>query len=297
MNAREVFWKKKMTIPGTVWTLSGYSRAAFRSGFFIKELDCMLDAGPQSHVVPKHIFITHSHGDHIANLPFTLIRDTEVKGYETIPIYAPIETKEFLHNYIQSLFSLNSLQDVSEDVRKSYDFIGVTQERTISRLKMNGNEIELETVGADHPVPTTVYGFSLIKKKLDDKFKGLSGKEIATLRKKGTEVMKELVEKKFAYILDTSIEIFKNSPFLLSYPCIVIECTFLLPDELENSIRTKHIHWQQLKPYIIDHPEIEFILVHFSLRYKDTEIKEFFDKELQELQIKNVRPWLSDLDN
>jgi hypothetical protein len=38
-------WKQKWSIPNTPWTITGYSRAAYRTGFYIPELDIMLDAG------------------------------------------------------------------------------------------------------------------------------------------------------------------------------------------------------------------------------------------------------------
>lgn len=37
------------------------------------------------------------------------------------------------------------------------------------------------------------------------------------------------------------------------------------------------------------------MLFHFSLKYKDEEIKEFMEKEFEKDNIKNVELWLSDL--
>jgi len=289
MEPRNVFWKKELIIKGTSWTISGYSRAAFRTGFFIKGLNCMLDAGPQLHKNPESVFITHTHGDHIANLPFTMIRDIETT--DNIKLYAPIESQKYLDQYIAALFNVNSLSDQSMSVSQSYDFIGILPTYAVRRLKLNGTDIQLDTCAADHTIPTVVYGFSQVKKKLDDQYKGLSGKEIVEIKKTGIDVMKETIEPKFSYVLDTSIEVFKMHPFLLNYPVIIVECTFILDDELNNAVVTKHIHWQQLKPYVLANPKTIFILVHFSLRYKDEEIKEFFDKD----KLKNVELWLSDL--
>lgn len=47
----------------------------------------MLDSGPQLHKRPDHIFVTHTHGDHIANLPFTLI-DSDLER-DRVKVYAP----------------------------------------------------------------------------------------------------------------------------------------------------------------------------------------------------------------
>jgi phosphoribosyl 1,2-cyclic phosphodiesterase len=69
MEQKKVFWKTSFAIPGTPWLLSGYSRSAYRTGFFINGIDIMLDAGPQTFRKPGYIFITHTHADHIAELP------------------------------------------------------------------------------------------------------------------------------------------------------------------------------------------------------------------------------------
>ena len=41
-------------------------------GFYIPELNIMLDAGPTSLKNPDHIFITHNHVDHVAGVLCTI---------------------------------------------------------------------------------------------------------------------------------------------------------------------------------------------------------------------------------
>lgn len=69
----------------------------------------------------------------------------------------------------------------------------------------------------------------------------------------------------------------------------MIECTFIDIEELDRAIGTKHIHWNHLEEYVINHPDITFILYHFSSRYKAQYIDEFFLK----LNIPNVVIWNS----
>ena len=101
------------------------------------------------------------------------------------------------------------------------------------------------------------------------------------------DITADVVFKQFAYVCDTSIEVFQLNPTLLDYPTIFIECTFLLADELENAIKTSHIHWEQLKPVVENNPKTTFVLFHFSQRYRDSEIAAFFDKE----KVPNVIWW------
>ena len=49
----------------------GYSVAALRTNFYIRELGLMLDAGLSApNMTINHMLITHPHSDHTANIPF-----------------------------------------------------------------------------------------------------------------------------------------------------------------------------------------------------------------------------------
>lgn len=47
-TVKSMYWQKDWQIPTTSWTIRGYSRSAYRTGFYIPELDMMLDAGPNA---------------------------------------------------------------------------------------------------------------------------------------------------------------------------------------------------------------------------------------------------------
>ena len=133
MEPRKVFWRKNYLVKNSPqWTISGYSRSAFGTGFYINSLDIMLDAGPQCFKKPKHIFITHSHGDHIANLPFTLIGDEE--GDHKFQIYCPKEAKEKLIIYVASMFKANALCD-DIPIEEWADFYGLARNTNKITLK------------------------------------------------------------------------------------------------------------------------------------------------------------------
>lgn len=288
-----MFWKTEFKLPGTQWTLSGYSRSAYRTGFYVHGLNMMLDGGPQSFKNPDHIFITHCHGDHIAELPFTMIQDVENENVK-INLYCPEEAKVELRNYIMQLHNTNSLTDTSAVTDSYYNMFPIPNVRSKRRTTINKQVMEIDTVGADHSVPTVVYGFSLVKDKLDPKYSSLSGKEIGALRKQGVPITIETVEKKLSYVLDTSIQIFKDNPFLLDYPIVIVECTFIYDDELALASQKKHIHWLELKPYVVANPKTLFILTHFSLRYRDHLVRDFFDDVAHKEGITNIHPWLTD---
>ena len=293
MEPRQIFWKTKKIIPGTTWTLSGYSRSRYRSGFFISGINIMFDGGPQLFVKPEHVLITHTHGDHIAELPFTLIHKPS-KEEDKITVYRPEEATQYLHDYIIQLHKTNSMREIESKSNEYYNMVQIQQKKSELRIKINNQNILLETVGAFHSIPTVVYGITLIKEKLDPQYSSLSGKELCALKKSGQKITIEVFDKKICYVLDTSIEILEKHDFLLEYHVILIECTFLLDDEIEMAIKKKHIHWMQLKPYVEKYRNNTFILTHFSLRYKDSEIKDFFDKVKKQDNINNIIPWLTD---
>jgi len=297
----EAFWSTKLKLPNTEWQLSGYSKSAYRSGFYVSGLNIMLDGGPQLFKKPGHIFITHTHADHIAELPLTMIpyvdnHDSDkVQVQVKVQVVCPEEAVTFLQNYISQLHTTNNLQDMSNIIDNAYTMVPVSQKYTAQRLVLNKQNMLLETVAADHRIPTVVYGFSTIKDKLDAKYATLSGNELKALKKDGVTITTEIIEKKFCYVLDTSIKIFEKSPFLLEYPVIIVECTFFMEDELLQASQRKHIHWLELKPYVISNPKSLFILTHFTQRWKDSEIRDFFNQIKEKENINNIHPWLPDI--
>lgn len=158
----------------------------------------------------------------------------------------------------------------------------------------NKNLLDVEIIKCYHRIPTISYGFGLKKKKLNPKYIGLKGKEIVEL-KKGVDISIEVVKKIFCFICDTSIKVFDENPFIFNYSTIFIECTFIKEGEEELATKKNHIHWNQLKPYVLSHPDITFMLFHFSLKYKDEEIKEIMEVKFEKEGINNVELWLSDL--
>ena len=42
LSLKKSFWQRMWTIPKTSWSICGYSRSAYRTGFYIKELNLML---------------------------------------------------------------------------------------------------------------------------------------------------------------------------------------------------------------------------------------------------------------
>ncbi|CAH6419222.1 Hypothetical protein HVR_LOCUS420 [uncultured virus] len=285
LSIKSAHWSKELVIPGTSWRIKGYSRSAYRTGFYIPELDIMLDAGPQNFNKPTHIFITHTHIDHIACLPLTMIGDEG--GDHIFNIYSHPATETHIHNYIKAMFEANAMSVV--DPSPWYKFTGLTKSDSI-QLTIKGTNLRIKIFECDHKLPTISYGFSEIKPKLKDEYKGISGKDLGILRKAGAVITEDVEYKKLAYVCDTSISVLTNHPEIFDYKVVMIECTFILPDELSNAIATQHIHWSQLKPYVQSHPEINFILFHFSMRYRDAEINAFFKQE----NLPNLQWWTNE---
>lgn len=276
-------WSQCYSMNKIHYTLRGYSRAAFRTGFYIPELGIMLDAGPQNFNKPSHIFITHCHADHVAELPFTLIERDE-NSDNIFNIYGPPNSRLPIANYIQSMFDMNIMNLHSVPTHEWYSYTELN--KSDIDLVLKNNKFKISTIECDHSLPTIGYIFKIIKDKLKPEYLGL-GKEIANIKKSGIKVTYESTNYLFAYVCDCSIKTIQTyEEELTKCIYIIVECTFLFDDELDNAINTKHIHWTQLEPYIKKNPNTEWILIHFSLRYTDQEIKEFFkDKKYTNMKI------------
>jgi len=268
-------WNSNGDIKIGNYTMKGFSVAAFRTNFFIKELSFMFDAGISSPYNPSHIFITHTHSDHIANIPFHLMgrRDTQRL------LFCPQESTNHLEQYIKSLFVASNGEDLSE-LKKNHVTIGVKAGDLLD-LTVKGRKLKLEIIKCYHQINCVGYGFIETKRKLKKELLNKPPKELKDIS--DNEKYDYTSNYEFCYIGDTSEQIFKDG-VIDRYSSIIIECTFLFDSELERAVETTHIHWNHLKPFVESHPNNMFYLYHFSARYKPDTIITFFANQ----NIKNV---------
>lgn len=278
-------------ISDTQFTIKGFSMAALRTNFYIKELNIMLDGGLSSPYGAEYIFITHGHSDHTANLPFHIYGKKE---NSQIQVYSPKEISEYIKDFIESAYVLSSDFDVksigSRDdlyLYKYYKNNSVSPDDFID-LNIKGKKLTIEVIKCYHSVPCVGYGFIEKRSKLKEEYKNLSGKEIGELRKKGENIQYEQEYPFFVFLGDTSKEILKDER-IKKFKTIMIECTFLYDDDLEQADKTFHMHWNYLEDYIRENEKNIFILYHFSQRYKKKELLDFFEK----IKFKNVVPWIN----
>ena len=299
-------WNDHPTVklPGTQYTIKGWSLASLRSNFYISELEIMLDAGLSGNLSPDFIFVTHQHGDHCANLPFHLINNGQKEGQ--IQVYAPSQSAKNMCNYIESLFQLNG--EGTQPHRDPYSQKGgyggtempLNQaiEPPCAHYQMNPvdpgtfeliikkRKFVIEVIQCFHTVPCVGYGLNEKRRKLKKEYMGLPGSQIKELQKQGQEIYYEESIPFFCYLGDTDKRILSNQS-LEKYQTLMIECTFFLDSDIDQAEKRNHMHFSHLQPYIESHPQITFILYHFSQRYKKQQIVDFFYQQ----NLPNVIAW------
>lgn len=304
-------------------TLVGRSRAGDGTCFVIPELKLMFDCGaPIVGWTPSTIFVTHTHSDHISYLTNVLYNNS--KSSTIIDLFVPSEAVNLVQKYLRSFLDLvecttdqmaskeiepatsrndNSTLlavDDENNVQQRFRLLGVSKDEVIQSKYLGQRGLIVKTVRCFHRIVCVGYSICRIRKQLKHEYKELSKESIRQLHLDGINVNDELEEGVILFLGDTTHEVFQVYPtLLLHHNFVSVECSFLDDDSKERAHTTKHMHWDNLKPYVESSPNVLFILSHFSLKYTSLFIRSFFINFNNESKHNNVHPVLleSEIEN
>jgi len=253
------FQKNKLNIVG-------YSRSGVRTGIYLEEFDIMMDAGVYFDRKPKVILVTHGHLDHVCNLYSSLLDNINKPT-----VFCPPSSVGFLKHSINSQHTV-SLNRISKF--NKYKMIGLSEDHDLQLSR----KFKITPYTMDHRVPTIGFGISMVDKKLNPEYQGMDQSQLVALKRSGKEINVVNVKRMILFCGDTSAMAIPNLPFN-EYPYVIIECTFLDPEHYPEAMERKHLHYCDLESSFNDNLETTFILIHFSRRYSDSYIKDFFESK------------------
>ena len=106
--------------------IQGHSRSGERTCFYIYGLKIMFDAGISTKIIPQALMITHTHPDHIYNLPKTMYPGRSMSKLNQRPIYVPKPSILPIKNFIDSIVKLENCDMISQWSSR-FNIVGVTK--------------------------------------------------------------------------------------------------------------------------------------------------------------------------
>jgi ribonuclease Z len=263
--------------------IEGVSIAGRESFYKLPGFRTLLEFGraPEDTVSYANVCLTHGHLDHAAGLAHHASR----RRLERLPaarVFAPEEAVPDLEAWLA----------FSQRLEKVDYGLHVTPARPGSSVALR-NDLELRFLPGRHRVPTVGYLFSDVRRKLKDEYLGLPGEEIAALRSKGTEVTRREETPLLAYPGDCGPAIFEAAPEMFRARVLLIECSFLTPEDRDRAREYEHLHLEDFVERAGLFENEVIVLTHFSQRYRVEEIREAL-RALPAALARRVVPFLPD---
>ncbi len=239
--------------------LVGGSRAGEGSLLLLPQFRLALDAGfPLRALVPmEQVVVSHGHTDHLAGL-LAWAAQRQLQNLGPARVYA----LEPLAQQLRQLLQLGAAMESG----KPYlvDVVRVTAGQTVHLRP----DCVLRFFLTSHWTPTLGVVLSWHKRQLKGEFWGLAPEAIRDLRQKGIEVSETVEVPLFAYLADTGPEILEKESWLAGVEVLVVECTFLRPQDRERARRFGHIHLDDLRSWLPFVHNRHWVLTHLSRRHR-----------------------------
>src|SRR5262245_40017362 len=244
--------------------IDGVSIAGHESFYKLPTFRTLLEFGraPEDTVGYANVCVSHGHLDHIAGLAHHASR-RKLAGLPAARVFVPREAVADVSAWVEASERL-------ESVRYGIELVPAVPGDRVSLR----NDLELTVLPGRHRVPTVGYLFSEVKHKLLDELAGRPGEEIAELRRHGTAVTRREEVPLLAYTGDCGEEIFEAAPQILKARVLLIECSFVRPEDVPRAREYAHIHLDDILARADRFENEVLVLTHFSQRYRVEEIRE-----------------------
>ena len=266
--------------------IDGVSIAGHESFYKLPTFRTLLEFGraPEDTVGYANVCVSHGHLDHMAGLTHHASR-RRLAGLSGGRVFVPAPAIDDVRAWVEACERL-------EHIRYEIDLVPAAAGDCVALR----NDLELKILPGSHRVPTVGYLFSEIKRKLVDELIGRSGEEIAALRRQGAAVTRREEVPLLAYPGDCGHEIFDIAPEILRAKVLLLECSFVLPEDVDRAREYAHIHLDDILARADRFENEAVVLTHFSQRYRPEEIREAL-RRIPEPLASRVVPFLPRYDS
>jgi len=242
--------------------IEGVSIAGHESFYKLPTLRTLLEFGraPEDVLGYATVCVSHGHLDHMAGLAHYASR-RRLADLPTARVFVPAEAAPDVTQWVEACQRLEHID---------YD-LEIVPVSPGDRWRLR-NDLELTVLPGRHRVPTVGYLFSEVRHKLREELAGKEGPEIAALRAAGVEVTRPERLPLLAYPGDCSSEIFEVVPELFGARVLLLECSFLFPEDRDRAREYGHIHLDDVIEHAARFQNEAVVLTHFSQRYTPSEI-------------------------
>ena len=244
--------------------IEGVSIAGHESFYKLPTFRTLLEFGraPEDTLGYANICVSHGHLDHAAGLVHHASR-RKLAGLPPGRVFVPAPVIADVRAWVEACERL-------EHVRYAIELVPATPGDRVSLR----NDLEMTVLPGCHRVPTVGYLFSEVKHKLIDELAGRPGEEIAALRRQGAAVTRREEMPLLAYPGDCGEEIFEAVPEIFRAKVLLLECSFVRPEDVSRAREYSHIHLEDILARADRFENEALVLTHFSQRYRADEIRE-----------------------
>jgi ribonuclease Z len=259
--------------------LSGFSVSGLATWMIAPDLDVCFDMGecPLSAVPMNHVFLTHAHGDHSRCLMrHDALRRMIGIAKESV-YYLPAEIYDQAISWIKAGAYFEGGRGKKPKIPKIIPLHDQPASSEPIPLHYRNN-LSVRAFKVDHGVPSLGYTLYDSRMKLKKKYHGLSGRELAQLKRDGVSIETPLHTPRLTFIGDCTASTLWREEEIWESKILVIESTFIGEGEERLARARGHTHLFDIARLLKEREsEISceaIVLKHFSMKIKPFEALE-----------------------